>query len=100
MCQLCKVENNIPHMLWHCPETSTFLQKVKENLAQRQIEFNFTEKEYIFNYDNTHADLEFKLNFKQYIFTSQFYKRPLSPNAAINKFSYYNKPLKYVNHKI
>ena len=25
LCQLCKVEENITHMLWLCPETSTFL---------------------------------------------------------------------------
>ena len=75
LCQLCKVEENIPHMLWHCPETSTFLQKIKEKLAQRQIDCNFTEKEFIFNYGNTHADLEFRLNLKQYIFISKFHKK-------------------------
>jgi len=93
LCQSCKEEENIIHMLWSCPETQTFLQQIQDYLHTHNIRCSFEEIPFIFN---TESDITFKLKLKHYIFVTKFHNKPLSLVAALNTIQYFYKPLKYL----
>jgi len=88
-------------MFWHCRETNTSLKQVKHLLNQNGIQYDLNET-FLFNVNAGifhESDLIFNLKLKEYIFTSKFYKKHLNISAAINRFIYYYKSLKYLNRK-
>lgn len=100
-CYTCQENETISHMLWHCPETKTFLRNIQEYLLERNITTKFYEQSFIFNIGNSsHSDLTFYLKLKEYIFTSKFHNKPLHVSVAIHRFKQHYQILKCIETNI
>ena len=103
LCTSCDepVDETITHMLWSCPETKCFLQKIKTLLHTRNIQFNLIEELYIFNIGKQYntATLILILEIKYYIFSSKRLNTPLSMNAFKNKVSWAFKTYEHIARK-
>ena len=75
------------HLLWTCPATSSFLQKIQGWLRRNKIFLPFIEELFIFNIGEqfTMADTSIILEIKYYIFSAKKLTSPLSIVAHHNR---------------
>ena len=86
------------HLLWACPSTQHFLQKIQSWLKRNNITVPFIEELFIFNIGKqlTIADLHVVLEIKYYIFSAKRLNSTLSVVALHNKLKYRFRILQYI----
>ena len=85
------------HLLWTCPTTQEFLQKVQSWLKRNNITVTFIEELFIFNIGKqlTRADLHVILEIKYYIFSAKRLNSLLSITALHNRLKHNFRVLQY-----
>ena len=98
ICSTCDQEETITHLLWTCPITKSFLQKVQSWLRRRDINISFIEELFIFNIGEklTPEELFIILEIKYYIFSAKKLNSPLSVVALSNRLKCAFKAIKYI----
>ena len=98
ICSYCNQDETIVHLLWTCPATSSFLQKIQGWLRRNNIILPFIEELFIFNIGEqfTMADTSIILEIKYYIFSAKKLASPLSIVALHNKLKCTYRARKYI----
>ena len=87
LCCFCNQEETIIHLLWTCPATKYFLQKLQSWLQRNDIFLPFIEELFIFNIGEqfSMADITIILEVKYYIFSAK------KLNAALSVIDLHNR---------
>ena len=98
LCTSCYQEETLIHLLWACPSTQQFLQKIQSWLKRNNITVPFIEELFIFNIGKqlTIADLHVVLEIKYYIFSAKRLNSTLSVIALHNKLKHRYRILQYI----
>ena len=97
-CSYCTDQDEtVSHLLWSCPVTQSFLQKIQCWFIRNNINIPFIEELFIFNIGNqyTPEDLLIILEIKYYIFSAKKLNSPLSIIALNNRLKHLYKSLKH-----
>ena len=98
LCSYCNQEETIIHLLWSCPLTNSFLQKLQSWFRRNNIVLPFIEELFIFNIGEQFmmADISVILEIKYYIFSAKKLNSPLSISALYNRLKSSFRARKYI----
>ena len=98
LCSYCYQEETIIHLLWTCPTTQSFLQKLQSWFQRNNIILPFIEELFIFNIGEQFSmvDISTILEIKYYIFSAKKLNVPLSVIALHNRLKCSFRARKYI----
>ena len=91
-CSSCDQEETLIHMLWTCPATQSFLNKIKTWFSAINVKCSFNERSFIFNTNigtnMSKTELAIVIEIKYYIFSTKRLNGTLSTTAFKNRLKY------------